>query len=77
MVMPILVHLLKHEHLAEEFMDNDGFRIMQHLLSSYPTDLQVCYYTILGLWLLSYSSKSYVYFADPKFALIKLTIEAI
>lgn len=39
MVMPILVHLLKHEHLAEEFMVNDGFRIMQHLLSSYPTDL--------------------------------------
>jgi len=77
MVMPILVHLLKHESLAEEFMRNDGFKIMQYLLSSYPTDLQVCYYTILGLWLLSYSSTSYSFFGDPKYMLIKLTIEAI
>lgn len=77
MVMPILVYLLKHDHLAEEFMLNDGFSILRHLLAAYPTDLQVCYYAILGLWLLSYSPNSYAYFADPKYGLIKLTIEAI
>lgn len=46
-------------------------------MSKYPTDLQISYYTILGLWLLSYTNDSIAYFSDPSIGLIRMTIEAI
>lgn len=58
-------------------MRSGGIRIISSLLTNYPTDLQIAYYTILGLWLLTYSSESHAYFNDPALGLIRLIIEAI
>jgi V-type H+-transporting ATPase subunit H len=65
MIMPIFVYLLKHDALAVHFLRSGGIKIIQQLLTQYSTDLQVSYYTILGLWLLSYVEESYQYFNDP------------
>lgn len=77
MIMPICVYLLKHDALAIQFLKSGGMKIITQLMSKYPTDLQISYYTILGLWLLSYTNDSIAYFSDASIGLIRMTIEAI
>ncbi|CAD8194181.1 unnamed protein product [Paramecium octaurelia] len=77
MIMPICVHFLKHETLAIQFIKSGGIRIITNLLSKYSTDLQIAYYTILALWLLSFTTESISLFSDPTIGLIKLIIESV
>ncbi|CAD8207074.1 unnamed protein product [Paramecium octaurelia] len=77
MIMPICVHFLKHEALAIQFIKSGGIRIISNLLSKYSTDLQIAYYTILALWLLSFTNESIPLFSDPTIGLIRLIIESV
>ncbi|CAD8208099.1 unnamed protein product [Paramecium pentaurelia] len=77
MIMPICVHFLKHEELAIQFIKSGGIRIITNLLSKYSTDLQIAYYTILALWLLSFTTESISLFNDPTIGLIRLIIESV
>ncbi|CAK91061.1 unnamed protein product (macronuclear) [Paramecium tetraurelia] len=77
MIMPVCVHFLKHETLAVQFIKSGGIRIITNLLSKYSTDLQIAYYTILALWLLSFTTESISLFNDPTIGLIKLIIESV
>ncbi|CAD8111966.1 unnamed protein product [Paramecium primaurelia] len=77
MIMPICVHFLKHETLAIQFIKSGGIRIINNLLSKYSTDLQIAYYTILALWLLSFTTESIPLFNDPTIGLIRLIIESV
>ncbi|CAK63714.1 unnamed protein product (macronuclear) [Paramecium tetraurelia] len=77
MIMPICVHFLKHEALAIQFIKSGGIRIISNLLSKYSTDLQIAYYTILALWLLSFTTESIPLFSDPTVGLIRLIIESV
>ncbi|CAD8109534.1 unnamed protein product [Paramecium primaurelia] len=77
MIMPICVHFLKHEELAIQFIKSGGIKIITNLLSKYSTDLQIAYYTILALWLLSFTTESISLFNDPTIGLIRLIIESV
>lgn len=62
--------LLKHDHLIKVFLDNNGTQILHDNMKKYPSDLQKMYYTLLVLWLISFSEKSVIYFTDPKLRLV-------
>ncbi|CAD8120222.1 unnamed protein product [Paramecium sonneborni] len=77
MIMPICVHFLKHEALAIQFIKSGGIKIISNLLTKNSTDLQIAYYSILGLWLLSFTNESIQIFSDPAIGLIRLVIESV
>ncbi|KAL4502337.1 hypothetical protein ABPG72_011924 [Tetrahymena utriculariae] len=69
--------LLKHEHLVKVFLDNNGAQFLHENMKKNPSDLQKMYYTLLVLWLISFSEKSVPFFTDPQLRLIGQSIEVI
>ncbi|CAD8123762.1 unnamed protein product [Paramecium sonneborni] len=77
MIMPICVHFLKHDSLAIQFVKSGGIKIISNMLANYPTDLHIAYYTILAMWLLSFTNESLQFFNDPQIGLIRMIIESV
>jgi len=72
-----LVNLLKHDHLIESFLNNGGADILHDSMTKFSNELQPMYYTLLALWLISFSPLSYDYFKNPNLGLIRLSTEVI
>ncbi|KRX04842.1 Armadillo-type fold [Pseudocohnilembus persalinus] len=75
--MTALVNLLKIESLVPIFLQNGGQNILSEFLKKYSNDLQIAYYTLLNVWLISFSQEAQEHFADPTLGLIKSMTEVI
>lgn len=78
-IMSCLAHFLKHEDLINIFLKSGGINIITRNFqtNSLSNDLQVMYYTILCLWLLSYDKVSVPYFTHPEHQIVPSVIEVI
>ncbi len=48
------VHLNKHAALAEQFLENGGSAVILECLNRCGNDVQLIYYTLLNIWMLSF-----------------------
>jgi len=66
------VHLNKHENLASEFMEYGGASYLLECLSRSGNDIQLIYYTMLNIWMLSFVPDTVdKWFGSAKFGVIK------
>ena len=66
------VHLNKHEYLAQEFLEYGGAAFLIDCLSKSGNDIQLIYYTLLNVWMLSFVSEvTEKLFGASKFGVIK------
>ena len=52
------VHFNKHADLAREFLCNGGGQLLLDALSRSGNDIQLIYYTLLNVWMLSFTEES-------------------
>ena len=55
--MSCFVHLNKHADLAREFLRNGGGQLLLDALSRSGNDIQLIYYTLLNVWMLSFTEE--------------------
>ena len=72
-----LIYLLKNGKVACQFINNKGVEILANGLDKYSSQLQTVYHLLMDCWLISYEEKSYPYFRDPLYGLIKLITNTI
>lgn len=54
-LMTCLVHLNKHEDLSTIFLENAGGTMILSVLEQNTNEVQLLYYTLLNVWLLSFT----------------------
>jgi V-type H+-transporting ATPase subunit H len=72
-----IANLIKHEHICVEFIKTSGISLLHDFFVKGSNELQLMYYSILTLWLLSFSEDSIPIFSNPKHGFIRLTMEII
>ncbi|KAL4470236.1 hypothetical protein ABPG74_011847 [Tetrahymena malaccensis] len=72
-----LSFILKQAHLVNKFIDNRGQERIYQILKKNKNDLQIMYYTLLVLWLLSFCEKSIDSFLQPNLRFISSMVEII
>ena len=66
------VHLNKHEYLAEHFLEFGGAAFLIDCLSKSGNDIQLIYYALLNVWMLSFVTETLErLFGSSKFGVIK------
>jgi V-type H+-transporting ATPase subunit H len=66
------VHLNKLEYLANEFMEYGGASYLLECLNRSGNDIQLIYYSMLNIWMLSFVSDNVEkWFGASKFGVIK------
>lgn len=66
------VHLNKHGYLSEIFLENGGTSLLLDCLARSGNDIQLIYYTLLNVWMLSFLPEAIEKFIGAaKFGVIK------
>ena len=66
------VHLNKHSYLADIFLESGGGAFLLECFNRSGNDIQLIYYTLLNVWMLSFVEGSIEKFLGvPKFGVIK------
>ena len=72
------VHLNKHEVLANIFLENGGIQLLIDNLRQGGNEIQILYYTLLNIWLLSFVPSAVEKFISmPRFGIIRLICELL
>lgn len=73
-----LIHLNKHESLAEVFIENNGGKLITDSLRQSGSETQMLYYTLLNIWLLSFVPLGVEkLLAVPKYGVLKSVCEIL
>lgn len=51
--------------------------MLKEFLERHENDIQISYYTLLNVWMISFSEHSYEYFKNPAIGLIRLITDVI
>ncbi len=77
-MLTCFAHLIKHTHLASFFLENNGGSFLLDCLRSPGNDIQEIYYSLLNLWLVSFSEEGIEKFiAVPGTKVIKSVCEIL
>lgn len=72
------VHLNKHELLSSVFLENGGTQLIVDNLRQGGNEIQLLYYTLLNIWLLSFTTDGIDKFVSvPRFGVIRLVCELL
>jgi V-type H+-transporting ATPase subunit H len=72
------VHLNKHSELADVFLENNGTALIIECLNKGGNDIQLIYYSLLNVWMLSFTENGIGKFLSiPKYGIIKSMCEIL